>query len=1315
MKSKFLRILALILVMSSLLSMFAIFASAEETGETEGETEESTDDFRLVYNRTYDEGWDIKNGMAIYDQGSTGTTTFEIEYEETSDFKINYFWRIELNSQDNDYAQFSPGDRATVGAVYEVDLKSDDVCSFENVITFGTKGNSSTERSDYKLVTIVDNKVYLLRDNFPEALPAFELSNEWTRLQLVFDYTYEHIPAPETPESDEELYARQLENNKWFRLYVYYGNPDKPEEMTLFNGEPMILEARSGRGVQIFRFQSTGSDKPAYFGTGLCLDNMKFYDGVNYIVPITADMGHGTGVNESYAKTIDIIGNNNAAGSADDIRAALSMKVGVDHCFINKTRKPIAVTEDGTAYGAPVKMNGEVMISLDKVLEFLGYKPYIHPDGAYIDIATGETATYLVVGKKSATVSGTVVDLDAAPGYITDKNGNTFLAIALDDVAKLFPGFYGDYDDMGYMTISANPDMLDRERNLSAMVSVMKEFVFEYFTAEQIYNDVEANTNGFQHPYILANGDDIELMYNEYQTYNAMAENDTLVEGSEEYWMWVHYQRIVDTGEKYYQYYAKKDANGTFNTFAGVAPDEYNEDGTNKRGTHSLDQNYLDASGYDIGGRSDITNRTNRLEGMAYAYVLTRDVKYLQLCYEVALILGNWTHWGPGHFLNCADSSNDFAVYFDWTYNGYVELKEQGVKREDGSDYEVSVLAEILARQGVHEGYYSTMNKTSDHLSPVVGTGGGHYTERDNNWAAVCTGGMAVAALAILGDVDEQYVYEATYILSSNFKTLIARGLDCYAPDGSYNEGPGYWNYGTNTYFRMCAALDSAAGTNYGLMDCWGMDTTCYYACYTEDNDAKYFPFHDGSVGSQDTSYFFYVADYFNDATLYDVRLGQINGNVKWATLVDMIYYPRDIEIEAKEVSLDYYSDTIDLFSTRSSWERGALFASIIGGNNNVTHGQIDAGAFVYHNGGAIWFYDLGTENYNCAGFWPSNTRYRYYVMKPEGNNTVAITTDPGNVPYGQKLDAIANATQWGSNEHGSYVVYDMGETLGSQVRSWQRGMLLTNDRKTTVIQDQIAFRSMQTVYWFAHYSLSYVDSVELSKDGRTAYMRQFMGTDEHGRELYQTLRVTLVSSNTTLKFQLMNTYTFVHNTGENATYSPEKVLELGPVAEKSRNNYRKLAITSGEALGFEVAVVIEMVDDATVGKSTEIDVGYSFDNMERWEPYADTRGIKIEDTNTVIRRGRPDVNKHLVQGIAKIQAMEAQNTLYTDKIKEFYRAVTDAHYCVRALGFDMPAGYEAQTGALKTYRDAFNAYRSSVSALQKAQLEFAYKLMGLR
>ena len=1317
MKSKFLRILSLILVMSSLLSMFAIFANAEEAGSTEDETEDTEEEkITVLYNRTYDEGWEVKNGMTLVDQGSTGSTLFVIDYEETPDFDINYFWRLELNSSDNDYAQLDFGANQHIGTVFEFDVKSDDICNFSNLISLGTKGTSSATRSNYCLMKVTDNKVYLMDG----ADPAFELSNSWTRIQIVCDYTYEvHTQAEMDKMTDaSKKEEARLENENTFLMYVYYGPADGSAAPTLYTGKPLVITGIGGKGVQLVRFQSTGNDKADNYGTSICFDNLKVYDGANEIKDITPDMGYGVRVDAGAAKTVEIKGN--AGDSSSDITAALSMKVGVDYCYLNKTKTPIAVAEDGTVYGAPVRIDGKVMISLDKVLEYIGYPYYIHPDGLAIDITTGLSATYLVVGKDSANAGGEIIALSAAPGYVTDENGNSYIAIALSDVDNLFPGYYGDYDDMGFLTISKTENLLDRKVNLSAMVSAMKEFVFEYYTPESIYNDVEEHTNGFQHPYILANGQQIDMMYNEYQTFEAKRLAGLLVEGSEEYWMWVHYQRIINTGENYYQYYAKKDASGTYKTFAGVLTDEeYEAEKGKSRGTYSLNQNYLDAYGYDVGGRSDIANRTTRLEGMAFAYVLTRDVKYLQLCYEISVILGGWTHWGPGHFLNCADSSNDYAVYYDWTYNGYVELAASGVKRPNGEEYDVAVLAEILARQGVHEGYYSTVNKTSDHLSPVVGTGGGYYSARTNNWAAVCVGGMTVAALAILGDVDEQYVYEATYMLSDNFRTLVELGLDCYAPDGSYNEGPGYWNYGTNNYFRMAAALDSAAGKNYGLMDCWGMDTTCYYACHTEDNDGQYFPFHDGSVGTQDSSYFFYVAQYFGDATLYDVRLNQINGNIKWANPIDMIYYPRNMEINAEEVQLDYYSDTIDLFATRSSWERGALFASIIGGNNNVTHGQIDAGDFVYHNGGNIWIYDLGTENYNAPGFWPDATRYRYYVMKPEGNNTVAITTDPTGVPYGQLLNAVADAYAWGSNEHGSFVAYDMGNTLGSQVNKWERGMLLTNDRKTTVIQDQIAFKGFHNVYWFAHYSLSYVDKVEISADGRTAYMRKHIGTDNSGKDVYQTLRLSIVSANKSFKFEIMDTYTFIHTTDKgfsssHATYSPEDVAKLGTEKEKSRANYRKLAIDSGEALDFNVAVVIELIDDSTVGKKTEIDVGYTFENMDKWKPYADTRGGDVI-VDTVVRRGIPNVDKHFLQSLAKISAMEKQGVLYTDKVADYYRALTDAYYVVRVLGEDFPKENDDQKPILKAYREAFADYREAINKLQKGQVEFAYKLMGLK
>ena len=1302
MKSKFLRILALILVMSSLLSMFVIFASAAEpAGTTGGNEEEQENNFKLIYNRTFDEGWDMFNGASL--QGSGAQTRFDIDSEITLQGKYNYFWRLTLGTTDNHFIQIPGGKDTETGSVIEFDFMTDDTTSLSNPVVVHTTGATADDVTPINVLKIVDNKVYIAG----ESTSSFTMVNEtWYRIQLIFDYTdSERVEAGSVSET--------------FKLTIKYGPADGSSPMKVLGGETKEMVAKSGTGIRLIRFQSTGADKD-YLGNSLCFDNVRYYDGVNEIVNITGDMGYGSQVNTSYAVTEEIVGDTGLAGSDTDINAALSMKVGVNYCYANRTKTPIFTADDGTVYGAPVKQNGKVMVPLLTVLKYMGYEASVHPDGVYIDVPTGTTpALHLIVGKDTANMGDQNIQLSAAPAYATDKNGNSYVVIALDDIARLFEGYYGDYDEMGYMIVGRHPDMLDRSKNLSTMVAIMKEFIFDYYDGESLYNDVKEHTN-FEHPYILTNAEQIRVAREEYLELEQLAAANQIVDGSENFWKLRNYRLIIQNGDWAYSIYAKKDPTGNYDTYNGLLLDEEYPDehsGSARYYNYTLNYAYASTGGYDEGGRSPIASRTALLEYMAQAYIITEDTKYLELCYEVALKLGEWEHWGPGHFLNCADSSNDFAIYYDWTYQGYIKLMEEGATRTNGEPYDVTRLAEILARQGVHEGYLSTNGKI-EHLSEVVGAGGASYSQRTNNWAAVCVGGMTVAALAIFdGNAGEEYLAEAKEMVGKNLRSLLAMGMDIYAPDGAYIEGPGYWNYGTNNFFRMCAALDSATGGNYGLMDCWGMDTTCYYACHTEDNDSRYFPFHDGHVGNQDTSYFFYVAKYFGDATLYDVRLNQINGGSKlWnASIIDMIYYPRNVEINADEITLDYYSDNIDLFATRSGWESGALFASMIGGANKVSHGQIDAGDFVYHNGGNIWIYDLGTENYNCPGFWPDATRYRYYVMKPEGNNTVAITTDPAGVPYGQTLNSTADAYAWGSNEHGSYVAYDMGSALGAQVIKWERGMLLTNDRKTTVIQDQMTFRSMQTVYWFAHYSLDYVDKVELSKDGRTAYMKEYLGKNEHGEELYQTLRLSLVSANQSLKFEIMDCYTFVHTTGNNATYTTQDVAKLGSVAENKRDQYSKLAICSGEALDFNVAVVIELVDDTTIGKNTEIDLGYSMVNMDRWEPYADTRGIKVEDTGNIVRRGVPNVEKHIVQGMAKIYAMDAAGTLYTVKVKEYYRAITDAYYAVRTLGVDMPAGHEDDVAALKAYREGFAAYRSAIIDLQKGQLDFVYKLMGLK
>ena len=1312
MKSNFLRILSLILIISSLLSMFTIFATAEESNSTDSESGETENkDFNLMYYRTFDEGIDLKKGFSTVNM--PGETTLEMGTDETYDGKPNNFLRLLYgitSTGGHDYVDIKGASRGITGSVVEFDIMTEeDGSSAGNPVSIHTKGSNASSVTALNVLKIQDSKVSFL-DKYSD---VFTMDAEvWYRIQLIFDYTAAELVGEGPTET--------------FTLTLKYGPADGSEPMKVLGGAPISYTAKSGNGIRLIRIQATGADVNNY-GSSICFDNIKYYEGVNELVTITEEMGYGSSVGPAPGGS-----SSSSAGTEQDLEESLSMKVGVNYNYANMTRNPIYTADDGTAYGAPVKMNGTVMVPLLSVLDYIGYEAIVR-ENTNIDIPTGTvTPIHLMIGDTRAEIGSEYIQLDAAPTWKENDDGNKYIVIALSDIDKLFPNYHTDYDDMGYMVVSTVPDLLDRTQNQGAMLNVMKKFIFDYYDGERLYNDVKEHTN-FEHPYILANGDDIERMRNEYLALQAEAEAGEIEDYSEKYRKLETYQRVVRSGEWAYRIYAKRDANDTYDTYAGLLTDEeyyaimsnedtkHQEAGRTKRDSYTLNQANANTDGYDMGGRSTIADRTMLLQEMAYAYVLTEDTKYLELCYEVALWLGNWIHWGPGHFLNCADSASDFAVYYDWTYQGYIKLAQEK-KRIDGGDYDVKVLAEILARQGVHEGYHSTTcghgKGECEHLSPVVGAGGHSYSERTNNWAAVCVGGMTMASLAIFdGNAGEEYLNEAKYIVGENLRTLLALGMDLYAPDGAYIEGPGYWNYGTNTFFRMCMALDTAAGGNYGLMDCWGIDTTCYYACHTEDNNSNLFNYHDGNVGSQDTSYFFYVAEYFNDATLYEVRYNQINSGVKSGNILDMIYYPDSVDFSHTEgIQYDYYAEGIDLFATRSSWEKDALFASIIGGKNQVSHGQMDAGDFVYHNGGVVWIYDLGTENYNCAGFWGEATRYKYYVMKPEGNNTLAISTDP-KTPNGQDLLASAKAYKWGSNEHGSYVAYDMGESLGSDCYSWERGMLLTNDRKTTVIQDQVDFAgNTHTVYWFAHYNINVVtEDVEISDDGKTAYMRRYIGRNQDGEKLYQTLRFSIVTpSASALKFQVMSTYDFIR---KEDTYTPEQVIELGGDKEKSRENYMKIAICGNQVNKFEVAVVIELVDDTTVGKKTEIDVGYEFMKMsdDRWMPTADTRGSgDVEMEDTVDRRGIANIRTHLVTTIDNIEAMAEKGTIYTDKVDIYFRDLTSAYYAVRMIGSDIPESYRSYVTATTKYRLAYTAYREAIIKLQKNQRNFVNYLMTL-
>lgn len=773
--------------------------------------------------------------------------------------------------------------------------------------------------------------------------------------------------------------------------------------------------------------------------------------------------------------------------------------------------------------------------------------------------------------------------------------------IHVDNIMSAF-GVEAKTYDMGLVAIGNYTAHLGASPSYAEIADFMKTFIFNLPSEEDFIDDVAVHTDGFDHPYLLVDGDKFAELKSLYNRGNSGRITD-----SEELALYNYIKKYIESAKSTYKTYCGTDVGSTY---TGILDSR-----VPKNNNYSKYNN----NGYDNGGRVSVD--TKPLVYFAFAYQLTGNMNYARAAYDFMIYLGAWNHWGPDHFLNCADTAYPFAIAYDWLYDAFTVLNTNGEKaKSDGEVYDKSKHATTMFTHVIIPGYVQSNNLTC----PWPGTANSRYSTKTSNWNAVCTSGVVMAALMLLdedvstaGMVFETqkksgstftktttpiesigkasihtglstYSDYAAKLVSMNLGTLAKYGLNQYYPDGSYIESPGYWSYGTNSLFRLIASLLSATGDDYGFMDAWGIDTTCYFAIHSESSDYKMWNFNDGSDGVQDSSFFFFVGDFYEDDNLVRVRKKQLSSG-KTYSIYDILYY--DVSVTGEpELSTEYLMVGIDAFSVRSSWDKGSIYAGIIGGPNTVSHGQMDAGSFIYHNKGKIWFTDLGTDNYNMSGGYFSN--FNLYRVGAEGHNMLLITSEQSSLPYGQAKNADPKISRSYSGDAGGYAVLDMSTSYASHVVSGQRGLLFTNSRSTVVIQDEYVFNGAKTAYWFGHYQVApgYVDNVIISADGRTAFM--ISGDD--------IIRVSIVSENKDLTFEIMDTYTYVLNTTKRTDRD-----NMGlPNTEYNRDTYSKLAIKCENVTELNLAVVIEEVSGYQIGSS------YEYTPIDEWNLKSDNSSI---------------------------------------------------------------------------------------------------------
>lgn len=1247
---------------------------------------------RVQYNRHYGEGWAFEVGGGIH-----SGAIMQLQSEQNVDLTYNYYQYYEVIANGgNAYWNFSGSGMPTSGKIFlEMDLKASEGANFGGIWQMRPLGGSN-----YYILGFTDG--YLTGYNGAKLGKVSE--DQWVHVAIEFDFDY----AKNNPTASSE---------NVFLISYYYGE----DKFAAFEHDCGGTFGLSSSAFRVGFASQTVANAGAYW----CMDNLQFYAGTSTFANIP-ESNYGLLVNTSTAKDFPI---QSSGTTIDDMIAdSLFMKLNSEYTLADNVRQPALENADGEAYGAPVKINGKVWVPIDTILNYLSYPIYITEDEQSFAISTGTSITYITLGRDTAVVGGEKIVLDEAPAVITDDDGNEFLAATVDDLALLFPEFYIKIDDMNLITFTEHSALGTGSITESIRVDIMKDFLFDYIAAEDVYEMAKEATNNFDHPYIIANQEKFDELAETYRLGQLNKDSNIFndVEGVD-MTLYSYINSIVTAAKcAYIDYAAGYNRTGGYGewitlfdtglSYEGLKAQCYIYD--SETSSLGLLHPWPNSNGYDpSGGRlsvnySGASGSSGSISDLGYAYQVTKDLRYAALAYDWASMLVDWDHWGPGHFLNAADAGAAVSTTYDWCYDAWVELGLDVDKIADGIYYHCAL-----------QGYLISIGSGDAHgRSAGVAS---RYVNMVNNWNAVCTAGVASAAFSVLDYTGftaensklasayarskadewggEKMTEVMTSVISMNFKSLVNTGLEIYAPDGSYEESVSYWAYGANNLFRYSAILKSCLGTDLGLMDTWGLDRTAYSIAQMVSSDYEAFSYNDTSVGGAcNSGWFNYLAEAVNDDALRVLRKMHIEEGGLDISRVDSLFYEAVAEGATVELPLQYHHVGIHGYTVRSSWDRGAIYAGLLGGDNDDGHGHIDAGQWIYYSDGVSWIQDIGADGYNTYKYFSNDHMYK---TNPEGHNVIVLTSMQDKIPAGQLRSSVSPVLEVYDNEYGAYTIVDTLPAFSSAAMlSCERGMLFTNDRKTVVIQDEITPLGNQTMYWFAHYNVktisavpSVITDVEISSNGRTAFL--YAKSPITGDTVC--LRMSIVSP-------LSKGITFGVMTAADEQHPEDFVLDatqrygysesMGKERESDRSMWNKLFIKFENLYNINVAVVLEVIDE-----EDPLPIGYSWTPMYQWEPYADTR-VKSdgESESSVIEESIRSTAKQsdVPQYASKLEKRLEDGILFED-INYYYKAITNMNYIVDKLGRDrFSSGSYAESLVLY---DKFNAlyqsYYDSVTA----------------
>ena len=452
-----------------------------------------------------------------------------------------------------------------------------------------------------------------------------------------------------------------------------------------------------------------------------------------------------------------------------------------------------------------------------------------------------------------------------------------------------------------------------------------------------------------------------------------------------------------------------------------------------------------------------------RINMLGMVYRIEKDATILDRINKEVIAVCNFTDWNPSHYLDVAEMSMAVAIVLDWTAGKLPK-----------STIELAKTA--LIEKGIKPSW------------PANGKDPG-WAYGTNNWNQVCNGGMIAASIAI-AEKDPELAAKTIHRALDG----IVHSLAEYGPDGVYPEGSTYWGYGTSFSVVTSAMLESAFGTDFGIAEYPAFKKSAVFRVLMNAPSGWYYNFADcGDKRSEggDVTLAWFAAKTGNKAFFEKERfliptaeLGELS-RVSGAALVWMSQYEEKSDVKIPTAWKGEGDNPIVIFTGEENDARGYYFGGK-GGRATTSHGNMDAGSFIFELDGVRWSIDPGNQSYNqieqagfdlwgnCQDCW----RWTLLTKNNYGHSTVtvndALFINSGFAPLKEfKDEAKPEAT------------FDLTAVYGENIKNATR-KFTKEDNRSILIEDHFTTtKSTQSISW----QMMTTADVEIVKGG--AILRQ--------------------------------------------------------------------------------------------------------------------------------------------------------------------------------------------------------------------------------